>query len=96
MTVPGSLQGFGQSIVATTASCVRTTNLPQHAVRSFMVPFASPQTVAMVQGCRLIARTLKKLRAGDPVEHCYGPQQGEMVTAERRRLLQAQYHFYCK
>ena len=43
-----------------------------------------------------MARTLKKLRAGDPVEHCYGPQQGNMVTAERRQELQRLYHFHCR
>jgi len=41
-----------------------------------------------------VARTLKTLLAGDPVEHCYGPQQGNMVTAERRQKLEALYNFY--
>ena len=48
------------------------------------------------QGCRLVARTLKPLRAGEPAEHCYGPQQGQMVTSQRRHLLQAQYNFHCR
>ena len=43
-----------------------------------------------------MARTLKMLRAGDPVEHCYGPQQGNMVVTERRPKLQALYNFHCR
>ena len=43
-----------------------------------------------------MARTLKPLRPGDAVEHCYGPQQGETITAQRRRSLQNQYHFHCR
>ena len=53
-------------------------------------------TLAAAQGTQLVARTVKTLRAGDPVERCYGPQQGNTVTAERRRKLQAKYNFHCR
>jgi len=89
-------QGVSQSLVATTAARTKTASCISTQSVELFGTIGLPETIDGVQGCRLVARTLKELRAGDPVEHCYGPQQGEMVTAERRRLLQAQYHFHCK
>ena len=40
-------------------------------------------------------RTLEPVPAGAPLLHCYGPQVGEMTTAQRRGMLARQYRFHC-
>ena len=49
----------------------------------------------LLQGGTLAVRTLEAVPAGEPLLHCYGPQVGEMTTAQRRAMLQQQYHFAC-
>ncbi|XP_029030151.1 SET and MYND domain-containing protein 4 [Betta splendens] len=47
-------------------------------------------------GVTVTVRAAKAIGAGEEILHCYGPHSSRMVTQERRRLLQEQYHFLCQ
>lgn len=49
-----------------------------------------------VQGGTLVVRTLEALAPGEPLLHCYGPQAGEMTSAQRQALVAQQYFFTCR
>ncbi|PSC76706.1 exostosin-like glycosyltransferase isoform B [Micractinium conductrix] len=69
--------------------------LALYPVGALMNHSCQPNVAARFEGGTLAVRTLEAVPAGEPLLHCYGPQVGEMTTAQRRAMLQQQYHFAC-
>jgi SET domain/Tetratricopeptide repeat len=67
-----------------------------YPVASFLSHSCIPNVSVRFEGNTAIIRTLSTLEAGTPLNHCYGPQAGEMTTAQRRMMLKDQYHFICE
>ena len=65
-------------------------------VASLLTHACRPNVSVRFEGKTQIVRTPGPLPAATPLLHCYGPQAGEMTTAQRRSMLQDQYCFLCK
>lgn len=55
-----------------------------------------PNVAFTFEGTDVIVRATTDIALGAPLWHCYGPQQGQYVTAQRQLLLTNQYHFQCR
>jgi hypothetical protein len=67
-----------------------------YPVASFLSHSCIPNVSVRFEGNTAIIRALSTLTAGTALLHCYGPQAGEMTTAQRRMMLKDQYHFFCE
>lgn len=67
-----------------------------YPVASLMTHSCLPNVALRFEGAAAVVRAAVPLAPGEPLLHCYGPQAGEMTTAQRREALQAQYHFRCE
>ncbi|KAG7672585.1 hypothetical protein Ndes2526B_g08893 [Nannochloris sp. 'desiccata'] len=67
-----------------------------YPVASFLSHSCIPNVSVRFQGNTAIIRALSTLSAGASLFHSYGPQAGEMTTAQRRMMLKDQYHFFCE
>jgi hypothetical protein len=73
-----------------------STGIAVYPVASFLSHSCIPNVSVRFEGNTVIIRTLSSLPPGTPLYHCYGPQVGEMTTAQRRMMLKDQYHFFCE
>jgi len=67
-----------------------------YPVASFLSHSCIPNVSVRFEGNTAIIRALSTLSAGTALLHCYGPQAGEMTTAQRRMMLKDQYYFLCE
>ena len=69
--------------------------LAVYPIASLMNHACQPNVALCFDGSILTARAIVPIKAGSPILHCYGPQNGALVTPLRRQQLREQYHFVC-
>ncbi|DBA96455.1 TPA: hypothetical protein ACH3X1_015345 [Trebouxia sp. C0004] len=69
--------------------------LAVYPTASLMNHSCQPNVAVCFDGCKLTARAIESVQAGEPLLHCYGAQKGALITPLRRQQLQEQYHFVC-
>jgi len=69
--------------------------LAVYPTASLMNHSCQPNVAVCFDGCKLIARAIESVQAGEPLLHCYGAQKGALITPLRQQQLTEQYHFVC-
>jgi len=69
--------------------------LAVYPTASLMNHSCQPNVAVCFDGCKLTARAIETVQAGEPLLHCYGAQKGALITPLRQQQLQEQYRFVC-
>nr|XP_054749304.1 SET and MYND domain-containing protein 4-like [Lytechinus pictus] len=81
----GTIEEISQVRIAT--AVYPTVSLMNHACQ--------PNVIASFRKDIISVRATERIRCGDEIQHCYGPQVGHMTSSDRQEALLKQYCFTC-